>query len=283
MKAFLRWSAFPALLALSLGAAFALVRAGAPDPLVLLVPALGLAAALAGLERVIPYERAWLRGRGDVPTDLAHVVAAVLLAPLMEAGTIALLPEIEGGLLAAAPLALALPLVIVLGDLAPYWFHRASHEWSPFLFRVHAVHHAPTRLYWLNAFRIHPINLAANIALRLLPAVLLGASHDVLLLAAVVIAFGNVFAHANADVRLGVLDWIFSGPTLHRVHHHLDAATSQSNYGATTIVWDIVFRTRRAPIDVREGSVGVGDATPPDGWFAQLLHPFGIVCCPSRA
>ncbi len=279
--AWLRWSAFPALLLLTTGAALALLRLGAPDTLVLLAPALALAGALAALERVIPYERGWLRARGDVPTDLAHVVATVALAPLVQAATLALLPDISGGsgLLAPVPLVIALPLVLLLGDLAPYWFHRASHEWSPFLFRVHAVHHAPTRLYWLNAFRVHPINLAANTALRLAPAVLLGAPHEVLVLASVVSAFANVFAHANVDVRLGALDWIFSGPALHRVHHHVDATTSQSNYGATTIVWDVLFGTRRAPARVRDGEVGVGDATPPEGWLAQLLHPFGLTCC----
>lgn len=273
-----RW-VYPALLALTVGLAGVLVRAGAPDVVVLFVPVVALAGLLELLERAMPHEPAWRRSRGDVPTDVAHLVATLLLSPLVQAATLGLLPGALTPALSRVPLALALPLVVVLGDLGPYVVHRASHEWSPFLFRVHAVHHGPTRLFWLNAFRVHPLNLAANTALRIAPGVLLGASHEALLLAAVVSAFANMVAHANVAMELGVLDWIFSGPTLHRVHHHLDVRRSQSNYGATTILWDVLFGTRRPAEPVRDGDVGLGEVTPPEGWLAQVLYPFGLRCC----
>jgi sterol desaturase/sphingolipid hydroxylase (fatty acid hydroxylase superfamily) len=275
----LRRASFPVTLGIGIAVAVALAGAGAPDVVGLLVPIVGLALVVAMLERVIPWEPAWQSARGDVPTDVAHTAATVVLAPVVQGATVALLPVLAGGALASLPIALEVAIVIVLGDLGPYVHHRVSHEVSPLLFRIHAVHHAPTRLYWLNAFRVHPVNLAAGTALRLAPGVLLGASHEAVFVSGLVASMVNVWAHANVDVRAGILDWVFSGPALHRVHHHHRPEISQSNYGGTTIVWDVLFGTRRAPADVRDGQVGVGDATPPEGWLTQLLHPFGIRCC----
>ncbi len=45
----------------------------------------------------------------------------------------------------AAPSAPRLLLVFVLADVAGYAVHRAMHR-VPFLWRFHAVHHAPTHL-----------------------------------------------------------------------------------------------------------------------------------------
>lgn len=275
----LSWAAFPVSMTAGVAFALTILRAGGSEELALVAPTLGLVLLLIVLERTIAWEPAWRRARGDVPTDVAHAFATVLLAPLIQGAVIATMPAIDGWLSSSPWLALQVALVVLLGDLGPYVYHRLSHEKSPLLFRIHVVHHAPTRLYWLNAFRVHPVNLAANTVLRLLPGILLGASHEALLIAGLVSSFVNVWAHANVDVRLGVLDWIVSGPALHRVHHHEDPTTSQSNYGAVTILWDVLFGTRRAPRDVRDGEVGVGDATPPEGWLSQLLYPFGLRCC----
>jgi sterol desaturase/sphingolipid hydroxylase (fatty acid hydroxylase superfamily) len=283
MQNVLRWGAFPVSLASGLLGGLAILASGAPSVVALLVPVLGLVALLAGLERAIPWEPAWRAPRGDVPTDLAHTAATVIVSPLVQGLTIAALPTLAHGALAALPLPVEVAIVIALGELGPYLYHRASHEMSPLLFRIHAVHHAPTRLYWLNAFRVHPIHLAASTALRLVPGVLLGASPEAVFASGLLAAMVNVWAHANVDARGGILDWIFAGPALHRVHHHARPAISQSNYGATTIVWDVMFATRRAPAPVRDGEVGVGDATPPEGWLAQLLHPFGVRCCAAGA
>lgn len=278
-RSILRALSFPTTLALGVALGAALLRAGAPGVVALALPVLALGATLAALEHTIPWEPAWRGTRGDVPTDLAHVAATVLLAPLVQGAVIAALPVLATGALASLPIGLEVAVVLVLGDLGPYVFHRLSHEASPLLFRIHAVHHAPTRLYWLNALRVHPLNLAAVTALRLFPGVLLGASHEAVFVTGLLSAMVNLWAHANVDVKRGVLDWIFSGPTLHRVHHHVRAEVSQSNYGGTIILWDVLFGTRRSPEDVRDGQVGVGDATPPEGWVTQLLHPFGLRCC----
>lgn len=282
-RSLLRAVALPATLIAGVLVALALARLGAADLVALLVPVLGVTVTIALLERVIPWEPAWRVSRGDVPTDVAHTVATVLLSPLVQGATIAVLPVLADGALARLPRVIEVALVVLLGDLGPYLVHRASHEASPLLFRIHAVHHAPTRLYWLNAFRVHPVNLALSTSLRLVPGVLLGASHEAVLLAGVLAALVNVWAHANVDVRTGLLDWVLSGPALHRVHHHERPEISQSNYGATTIVWDVLLGTRRAPAPVRDGEVGVGDSTPPEGWLAQLLHPFGLRCCAGTA
>ncbi|MBX3275554.1 MAG: sterol desaturase family protein [Sandaracinaceae bacterium] len=279
-RAVLRHVAYPGLLVAVTALGWLLLDARAPEPVVLFVPVVLLALALEGLERVVPWEPAWRAARGDVRTDVAHTIATVSLAPLVQGLVLSALPVREDGVLAAVSwLPLEVALLVVLGDLGPYLFHRASHEWSASLFRVHAVHHSPTRLYWLNAFRVHPINLAANTALRLLPAALLGASPEALALAALLSAFGNAFSHANVDLATGWLDRWLSTPRVHRLHHHVEARASQSNYGGFVLVWDHLFRSARPPdASVRDGHVGV-DGAPPEGWLAQLLHPVGVRCC----
>jgi sterol desaturase/sphingolipid hydroxylase (fatty acid hydroxylase superfamily) len=282
----LRVTVFPVSMAYAIAVALALVARGHRGPVVLLAPVLSLAAMIALLERALPYEPRWNHPRDDRATDLAHTASSAVVSAVVQALTLSAAAHFTARLQGFAPLGSlsfvsSLVAVVLLGDLGPYFFHRASHEWSPFLFRVHAVHHGPTRLYWLNAFRVHPINLAANTALRLAPAALLGARPEVILVAGVVNAVANLLAHANVDVALGPLDWVFSGPTLHRVHHHESASISQSNYGATTIVWDVLFRTRASGdvVAVRDGSVGLGGDAPPEGWLAQMAYPFRLRCC----
>jgi sterol desaturase/sphingolipid hydroxylase (fatty acid hydroxylase superfamily) len=43
--------------------------------------------------------------------------------------------------------------------------------------------------------------------------------------------------------KLGPLEWVFVTPSHHRVHHSLDAAHIDRNFGGVLIVWDRLFGT----------------------------------------
>jgi sterol desaturase/sphingolipid hydroxylase (fatty acid hydroxylase superfamily) len=77
-------------------------------------------------------------------------------------------------------------------------------------------------------------------------------------------------------VRCGPLNWIFSMAELHRWHHSRLVRESNTNYGQTLILWDIVFGTRFLPTD-REPPPDIGIANLdafPMTWWAQMLSPF---------
>jgi sterol desaturase/sphingolipid hydroxylase (fatty acid hydroxylase superfamily) len=78
------------------------------------------------------------------------------------------------------------------------------------------------------------------------------------------------------DVRLGPLNWIFSGPDLHRWHHSSVIEESNKNYGATLIFWDILFGTRFLPKDRRTPAIlGIPQIpTFPKTFLGQLWVPF---------
>ncbi len=66
-------------------------------------------------------------------------------------------------------------VMVLSADFLRYWFHVACHK-NGFLWRFHAVHHSPGKLYWVNTGRFHPIEKAAQFLFDALPFILLGIS-----------------------------------------------------------------------------------------------------------
>ena len=279
------WLAFPLVMGGAIGVAIHWMERG-------LEPALAFGGATAGgylfvivFERIFPYHRDWNRSRGDFLVDLRHAIVSgglVLEAirPLIYAGAI-----VVGGWLSRSigfslwpaewPIVAQLVLALVVGELPMYWVHRLEHE-TELLWRFHAVHHSAPRLYWLNAARFHPIDLALNRIGWLGILVLLGCGEAVIALFAIVEAVHGIFQHANLTLRLGPLNWIFSMAELHRWHHSRLLEEANHNYGQNLIVWDVVFGTRYLPDD-REPSADTGlwDLSAfPMTYLAQLASPF---------
>lgn len=247
----------------------------------LLVGAVGLIAL--ALERVIPFQEQWNHG-ADTASDLLWLGLTQISVLAAEAAVWALLAITLAGLFSPAlwpshwPLLAQIGLALLLGDLLPYLYHRASHKSRGFLWRVHAIHHAPQRLYSLNFARFHPLNAFLTASLTLLPLALCGAPLEILFVAAVLHNVHAVLSHANIDVRLGPLNLIFSMAELHRWHHARDLQQAMGNYGATLLIWDWVFGTRRWPgYQVGARAVGLAESSVgsvPAGLLAQLIAPF---------
>ena len=88
-------------------------------------------------------------------------------------------------------------------------------------------------------------------------------------------AVHGLFQHANIDVRLGPLNWLFSMAELHRWHHSSRLAETNHNYGATLILWDVVFGTRYLPERSAPEVIGIPDIPNfPRGFLGQLAVPF---------
>ena len=242
-------------------------------------------ALIIGLsEKVQPKFASWGVPQGDWPADLAHTFLSTIVPPeIIRALTIGALTGASIWLTerigmplwpSGSPIWLQLPLAMVISEFGSYWAHRLMHEHDA-LWRLHAVHHSAPRLYWLNAGRFHPLDTALQYIGQSVPLVLLGASPEVLALFALWTAVHGMFQHANLDIRLGPLNWVFSMAELHRWHHSTLIAEGNTNYGANTCFWDIVFQTRFLPEREPPEEIGIA-ALPhfPKGYFAHLASPF---------
>ncbi len=245
--------------------------------------AVAVAAVLITLhELVLPYRAVWRPQRGDVANDAVFLVLVQILLPyllsLLAVFSLAAAVEARGWIVAdiwprELPAPLQAVLMLLISDFLRYWLHRAFHGVTP-MWRFHAVHHSPHKLYWLNVGRFHPGEKAVQYAVDSLPFVLVGVPEAVLALYFTFYAINGFFQHSNCAVRLGPLNYIVSGPELHRWHHSKLPSESDTNFGNNLIVWDSLFGTRFLPRDREVGPLGLLNRSYPTGFAAQMTTPF---------
>ncbi|MEZ4290811.1 MAG: sterol desaturase family protein [Myxococcota bacterium] len=178
------------------------------------------------LERFFYRQPRWLHSQGDLGVDVGHLLVSGLLTTelLKILFTIAVVAPPRGSptrwgqplAFAVEPLGTA-PLALVFGEFFMYWVHRLGHE-VDWLWRFHAMHHSAPRLYFLNAVRFHPVDIAISTFAPMVPLIVVGADGRVIALFGLVSAVHGLFQHANLVLRLGPLNWIFSMAELHRWH-----------------------------------------------------------------
>lgn len=266
---------YPLVMALALGLHLAIAALDAPVAASAYLPVAAAALAVIGLERCRPHRRDWRPTRGEVAGDAGFMLGVQVLLPkcLALLALLALAPEPAGGPSAPWPHhwppALQAALMLLAADFLRYWLHRAAHR-HPALWALHGVHHAPRLLYWFNVGRFHPLDKALQLCLDTLPFLLLGVSDTVLSLYFVVYAVNGFIQHSNVEMKLGVLNYVISGPELHRWHHAADPRLGGCNFGNNLIVWDLVFGTwYLPPRPVGEVGIRPGPAAPGAGAQGQ--------------
>lgn len=283
MRNAIAWLLFPASVCLVIGGAMVALDAGFDPGLVTTAASVASILIVATFERIQPYEADWNRSKGDLLTDALYLPTYLGVNGLFE-------PFVRG-ITVAAGVALAdaagiglwpgdwpvlgqFLLACVVVEAFDYWPHRLLHE-VPTLWRFHAIHHNPKRVYWLNATRSHPVETFFRGVVNVIPLALLGASGDVIALVAVANAILGMYQHANIDFELGPLSWIFSVGEMHRWHHSVLLEEANANYGSNFLFWDVVFGTRfRDPARRSPDEVGIADDTLPPEWWRQMAAPF---------
>ena len=239
------------------------------------------AGAVTVLEFIIPYDRAWQPDRRDVKNDLLFMVTVQMVLPqiltlLAGVSLLRYLSSAEWPIRLwphELPLAAQVAIMLLAAEFLRYWLHIAAHN-TKLLWRLHAVHHSPHKLYWLNVGRFHPIEKALQYMLDMLPFILVGVGESVLALYFVFYAVNGFFQHSNVDARYGVLNYVVSGAELHRWHHSKLVEESNRNYGNNLIVWDLVFGSWFLPRDRRVGDLGLTDRSYPLDFASQMKTPF---------
>jgi sterol desaturase/sphingolipid hydroxylase (fatty acid hydroxylase superfamily) len=268
-------------MALAYGSYFLMHAAGVPPKAGPYLAAILAASVVMALEYVIPYERAWLPSWHDMKHDFLFMITSQVLLPLGLSWfvSVALLTWRNGSGFPATlwphqvPALAQLMLMLLSVAFLRYWLHFAAHN-TKTLWTLHAVHHSPRKLYWLNVGRFHPIEKSLQFLLDAFPFIVLGVGEQVLGLYLICFAVVGFFEHSNVDARYGVFNYIFSGPELHRWHHSRLIEESNSNYGNTLIVWDLVFGTFFLPRGRKVAELGLINRVYPMGFFSQMRTPF---------
>ncbi len=274
---------YPAVLAAGFAVYAGLVYAAGWPVTLASYAAVVTGAALVTLhEAKLPYRREWRPSAGVVTADALFMGTVQGVLPLLLSLTVVIWVaglldstglSVDGLWPDAWPLAAQVCLMLLAADFPRYWLHRAFHG-VPTMWRLHAVHHSPHQLYWLNVGRFHPIEKSIQYAVDSLPFALLGAPPETLAAYFVFYAINGFFQHSNCLVRLGPLNYVVSGPELHRWHHSEVSAESNNNYGNNLIVWDVLFGTRWLPKGREVGVLGLHNRAYPLGFFPQMRTPF---------
>lgn len=234
-------------------------------------------------EFILPYRNAWNKTDSDLTTDTIHLAVTAMMTKFVKPLYMFILMPVVGFLGARYGsdhiwphhwnLVCQLVLMLVLCEFGRYWFHRLSHN-VQWLWRFHAVHHSPNRLYWLNAGRFHPVERLYLQIPELIPFILLNPSKTVLMLYLVTNSVHGFFQHANIRTKIGLLNYVFSMTELHRWHHSKVIDQSNKNFGNILIIWDLVFGSFFLPQNKEVGVIGVLNPDYPKDYIGQIIAPF---------
>ena len=131
--------------------------------------------------------------------------------------------------------------LLLLDDLAYYWFHRVSHE-SRFFWASHVVHHSSEHYNLSTALRQTWVPMTYFPFWLALP--LLGFAPWMVLLAQSWSLIYQFWIHTERVGRLPRwAEAVLNTPSHHRVHHGSNEQYLDKNYAGILIVWDRLFGT----------------------------------------
>ena len=130
-------------------------------------------------------------------------------------------------------------IALVLYDFCYYWYHRASHEVALF-WGGHVVHHQSNHYNLSTALRQTTSGVAVA-WIFYLPMAVIGVTPFIFGIVALIDLLYQFWVHTEHVGKLGWFDRWFCSPSNHRVHHAVNDAYVDRNYGGIWVVWDRLF------------------------------------------
>lgn len=255
------------------------------EPAIRLVALVGTLAILIGGEALAPRRRLgqprWRRWFANLGLALIDTALLRLAVPAAAVGLAALAQAQGWGLfnLLAMPDWLAIGLSLLLLDLALYGQHVLTHR-LPVLWRLHRVHHTDLDIDVTTGLRFHPAEILLSLLYKGAIVVALGAPPAAVLIFEILLSSSSLFTHSNLCLPSGLeraIRRVWVTPDMHRVHHSVLRAETDSNYGTCLSLWDRLFRTYRAqPLASHDAmTLGIGQFRRPadQRLWPLLLQP----------
>ena len=223
------------------------------EPFIRMAVFLGVLAIMAMWEVAAP------RRRREIPrllrwsNNLALVVVDTILVrltfPVVAVGMALLAQQRGWGLfnIFAVSAWFSIPASVVVLDLVIYLQHVMFHA-VPALWRLHRMHHADLEFDVTTGLRFHPIEILLSMGLKLAVVAALGPPAIAVLIFEVLLNATAMFNHSNVRIPLKLdrlLRWIVVTPDMHRVHHSIHPAETNSNFGFNLPWWDKLLGTYR--------------------------------------
>lgn len=206
--------------------------------------------------------RRTVRWTANLGLLVVNTVLLRLVFPLAAVAFAALAAQRGWGLLNnfALPESAALVLAVVLLDFAIYLQHVMVHA-VPVLWSVHQVHHADPDYDLTTGARFHPIEIILSLLIKFAVIAVLGAPAAAVLVFEVLLNATAMFNHSNVKLPRAVdalLRRLLVTPDMHRIHHSMDPAEANRNFGFSLSVWDHLFGTYRHAARLPPESMAIG-------------------------
>ena len=177
----------------------------------------------------------------------------------------------------------AAPLGFVLLDLAVYLQHVLSHA-LPVFWRLHQVHHADLDVDLTTGTRFHPLEILLSLVYKAAVVAAFGIDAWTVIVFEAVLNGSAVFNHGNIALPVPLdrlLRRLIVTPDMHRVHHSVIAAETNSNFGFFLSIWDRLGGTYKAEPALGQARIELGlpDWREPAslGLLSILLLPFRMI------
>ncbi len=111
------------------------------------------------------------------------------------------------------------------------------------------MHHADLDVDVTTGARFHPIEILFSLFIKFGVIAAIGAPPAGVLLFEVLLNATSMFNHSNILIPARLercLRWMLVTPDMHRVHHSILGAETNSNFGFNLPIWDRLFGTYRA-------------------------------------
>jgi sterol desaturase/sphingolipid hydroxylase (fatty acid hydroxylase superfamily) len=240
-----------------------------------------LALVFVPLERIFakrPEQRIF---RAGWRTDLSHFFVSHVMVQVTVLLTMApaaffflwVLDDRLAGAISSQPLVLQFVEALILADLFAYGSHRLFHA-VPLLWRFHSIHHSCECLDWLASSRLHLVDIVVTRAVAFVPLYFMGFSEAALVPYLIFASIQGIAIHGNLRFDFGPLRYLLVTPQFHHWHHTAERDALDRNFAIHLPAIDWLFGTYHLPGDRWPERYGIEGNPVPDGWLAQLLHPF---------
>lgn len=130
---------------------------------------------------------------------------------------------------------------VIASDFARYWAHRIAHE-SRLLWATHVTHHSSKNYTFAVSFRLSWVQHIKLVFF--VPVMLMGFHPIIFIITNQIEVLYQFWIHTELIRKLPKpIEYIFTTPSHHRVHHATNDKYIDKNYGSTFIIWDRMFGT----------------------------------------